>query len=111
MTDDQDQAREGAKEREARKEEGMSSATYFQENQALGKAQVDIAKLEIQVEHLMATVDDLKVSNAKLSEQIEGIRLLLSEAKGGWRMLMLFGGAGAAVGTVITWVMQHITFK
>ena len=75
---------------------------------AIGKAQVDIARLEIQVEHLMASVNELKKSNAGLEYQLQEITKLLSEARGGWHVMMWLGGACATLGGVITWAIQHL---
>jgi len=38
----------------------------------------------------------------EMSHDVKIILSTLSEAKGGWRMLLLVGGAGGAVGTFLT---------
>ena len=78
---------------------------------ALGKAQMDLAVLEKEVEHLADAVADLKASNANMQKQLEEIKALLSEAKGGWRMMMLIGGACMSLGGFFAWALQHITVK
>ena len=51
----------------------------------------------------------------QLSKQMEGMQMTLtsinntlSEAKGGWRTLMMLGGAGAACGSFVTWALSHV---
>ena len=49
--------------------------------------------------------------SAKINDKLDEIQVLLSEARGGWRILMLIGGAGATVGGLVAWGMQHITLR
>lgn len=74
----------------------------------LRQAQVDIGVLEAKVEHLTKLVDELKSSNRELQEKVDAVLRALSEARGGWRMLMLLGGAGAAAATGIAWIVDHL---
>lgn len=61
----------------------------------------EIKHLQEDMKKLVEDVDDIK----KCIHQIQNT---LSEAKGGWRMLMLIGGAsgalGAAIGQALHWV-------
>lgn len=72
---------------------------------------VQIARLE----ERMATMDrDMRAQSIKLDEmrqQLEQVLAALSEAKGGWRTLMLLGGAAASAGGLISWVLTHIQIK
>ncbi len=56
--------------------------------------QRDLGRMEAQIETLVAQVTQL---NAK----VDAIDKTLSEAKGGWRMLLLVGGAAGAIGGLI----------
>lgn len=47
--------------------------------------------LEVQMQAVLKDYDDMR-------DDIRIIRDTLQEAKGGWRVLMLVGGAGAALG-------------
>ena len=86
---------------------------YFQgpAAEALVQAQIDIGKLETEVAHLTKSVDELKTSNSQLVKAISDIQRTLDEASGGWRMLMLMGGAGAAAGGLISWVLTNLRWK
>ena len=76
--------------------------------EALTRAQVDIGKLETEVAHLREDMSELKASNAKLVAAVSEMQRTLSEASGGWKMLMLMGGAGAMLGSVLAWVVDHL---
>ena len=56
--------------------------------------QRDLGRLDAQVATLVATVAAQSIELAKINST-------LSEAKGGWRLLMLVGGASATVGGLI----------
>ena len=75
---------------------------------ALAQAQVDIGKLEVEVQHLRDDIIDLKKLVEQLNTQMSKVTAQLSEAKGGWRMLMLLGGAAASLGAGVTWLITHM---
>lgn len=90
--------------------------------EALMKAQIDITRLESEVSHLARTVDELKVANKLLADELRTsnktlttalveLQRTLDEARGGWRMLMLMGGAGAAAGGFISWFLSNFRWK
>lgn len=54
-----------------------------------------IAVLETQMQALLRQHDGM-------ARDIKAILSTLSEAKGGWKMLLLVGGAGGVVGTFLT---------
>lgn len=75
---------------------------------ALAQAQVDIGKLEVEVQHLRDDIVELKKLVEQINTQMGKITAQLSEAKGGWRMLMLLGGAAASLGAGVTWIITHM---
>lgn len=76
--------------------------------EALATARIDIARLEVQVTHLSTSVDGLKASNAQLTLKVDQVLAALSEARGGWRTLMMVGGAASTLGAGLSWAIQHI---
>ena len=64
----------------------------------------DYGKLEAQVEQLTKDVHELKETVKMMSD-------LMQNAVGGWKMLLLIGGAGATLGSVVSWALAHITVK
>lgn len=75
----------------------------------LTEARINIARLQEQVTHLTQGMDDLQVSNAQLTAKLDQVLLALSEARGGWRTLMLVGGAASSVGAIVTWAVGHFS--
>ena len=75
---------------------------------ALAQAQVDIGKLEVEVQNLRDDIIDLKKLVEQLNTQMSKVTAQLSEARGGWRMLMLLGGAAASLGAGVTWLFTHV---
>lgn len=64
----------------------------------------DYGRLEAQVEQLTADVHSLK-------ETVETMRDMMQQAHGGWKTLMLVGGAAAAAATSVSWILQHTNYK
>jgi len=61
----------------------------------------EFGRLEQEVKQLASQMTTIQTTLSQINET-------LSEAKGGWRTLMLLGGAGAAIGGAITWAAQHL---
>jgi prefoldin subunit 5 len=76
-------------------------------HEALVQARIDITRLEVQVAHLSASMATLEESNQQLTAKLDQVLLTLSEARGGWKTLMVVGGAASAAGGVVTWVIEH----
>lgn len=89
------------------------SDQYFQgpAAAALTEAQVAIGILEAKVEHLTKLADELKASNKDLADKMDKVLVTLSEARGGWRMLMLMGGGAATLGGALSYVLTHIRWQ
>jgi hypothetical protein len=78
------------------------------QNEALATARIDIARLEVQVGHLSVSVASLQESNQQLTVKLDQVLLTLSEARGGWKVMMMVGGAAGSVGAGIVWLFQHL---
>lgn len=68
------------------------------------RAQIDIGILQTQMA-------ELRIGQAAVVDQLKEIQATLSQAKGGWRMLMLLGGVGATFGSVIAYVIQYFPIR
>jgi hypothetical protein len=66
--------------------------------------QRDLGRMEAQIETLVAQV-------AQLNAKVDAIDTTLSEAKGGWRMLLLVGGAAGAIGGLIGKLLPFFDFR
>jgi putative NADH-flavin reductase len=53
-----------------------------------------------------AEIESLQRENAELRVEVRAISRMLSEARGGWRSLMLVGGAASAAGAFIFKVLS-----
>lgn len=58
-----------------------------------------------------ARITALEARNVEMWADIEHIREVVDQAKGGWKMLLMVGGASAAVGAfvvkIIEWIRPH----
>jgi hypothetical protein len=57
---------------------------------------------------LQAQVAALEKSMAAMQADVRVIRDAVTEARGGWRTLLLLGGAAATMGGAIAWALQHV---
>ena len=60
------------------------------------------------IKHLQADMDAMKEDIAAIRASLESINKTLSEAKGGWKVLMLVGGAAGTIGAGIVQVVHWI---
>lgn len=59
---------------------------------------------------MKAEVAAIKLRQVQMDDKLDLVLEKLSEAKGGWRTLMLLGGAGATLGAVVPWMVDHLRF-
>lgn len=52
-----------------------------------------------------AQIETLRFQMEQVLQELHEIKATLAEAKGGWRMLMMMGGAGAAFGAAVVKVL------
>ena len=64
--------------------------------------QRELATHATEIKHLQADMDKLVEDMKQIKACLGEIKSTLSEAKGGWKTLMLVGGASAAIGGLIT---------
>ena len=64
----------------------------------------DIRHLQVDMDKLVSDMEDMK-------KTLTAISLTLSEARGGWKVLMLVGGAGGALGAGILQIIHYIAGK
>jgi prefoldin subunit 5 len=66
-----------------------------------------LAILETKLETLQDTQSEIKSSLNSLSQCVNRIENVLSEAKGSWRTLITIGGVMSAAGAVIGWFIER----
>jgi prefoldin subunit 5 len=64
----------------------------------------DIKHLQDDMDKLVADMNDIKTA-------LQAIQTTLSEARGGWRVLMLIAGASGTVGAAITQFAHYVSGK
>lgn len=69
---------------------------------------VEFGEIKGAVSALQAQMTDFKARQAVTEAKIDQVLDKLSEAKGGWRVLMLLGGAAGSVGAGIGWFISHV---
>lgn len=68
---------------------------------------IAVATLTVEVSHLKLAVADLRVTNAEQNAKLDQLLLTLHEARGGWRTLMMVGGAAGTLGSAVSWALTH----
>jgi len=68
----------------------------------------ELATHAADIAHLQDDMDKLVASVAAIQKTLGDIDKTLSEAKGGWKMLMLLGGAGGVLGAALTQVIHSL---
>jgi hypothetical protein len=53
-------------------------------------------------------MDKMVKEMAEIKKSLALIQATLSEAKGGWKTLLMVGGAAATVGGAVSWILQHM---
>ena len=68
---------------------------------------IALAALQVEVAYLKAAVARLDLINTAQSEKLDRVLAQLAEARGGWRTLMMLGGAAGTIGSGVTWLVSH----
>lgn len=58
------------------------------------------------IRHLSADMDTMVATMKTMQKTLTDINVTLSEAKGGWRVLMIMGGAAGAIGAGVVQVVH-----
>ncbi len=68
----------------------------------------ELAEHGSDIKHLQADMDKMSNDMEEVKKTLQDINKTLSEAQGGWKMMMMVGGLGAAVGSLIAWILNFI---
>ena len=69
----------------------------------------ELATHSADIRHLQTDMDKMTKDIEEIKEALREICKTLAEAKGGWKMFLAVGGAGAAIASLIAWLID--TFK
>lgn len=68
---------------------------------------VEFGEIKGAVSALQMQMSDLKSRQSAMDVKLDLVLDKLSEAKGGWRVMMLMGGAASTLGAGISWFATH----
>jgi hypothetical protein len=68
----------------------------------------ELATHAADIAHLQNDMDKMAADMAEIKTMIASINTTLAEAKGGWKVLMMFGGAGGVVGAMLAQIIHSI---
>lgn len=68
----------------------------------------ELATHAADIDHLQKDMDRLIADMEDIKKTLIAIQSTLAEAKGGWKMLMLLGGAGGLFGSLITQIVHSL---
>ena len=60
------------------------------------------------IKHLQMDLDKMVKDLDEIKEALLNINVTLSEAKGGWKTLLIVGGIGASVATAVAWIIVYL---
>jgi len=64
-----------------------------------------------EIKHLQSDMDKMVKDVEEIKNSIQIIQKTLSEAHGGWRMLLYIGGAASIIGGCVAWIVEHLSGK
>jgi prefoldin subunit 5 len=67
----------------------------------------ELAVHETEIKHLQADMDRLVADMESIKTTLNNINSTLAEARGGWKVLMMLGGAGGVLGSAVTYAIQQ----
>ena len=67
----------------------------------------ELAVHETELKHLQTDMDKLVQDMDDLKRSMVNIEKTLAEARGGWKVLMMFGGAGGLLGSTISYLVHN----
>lgn len=62
---------------------------------------IEYGRLLAQVDHLTSKVDSMEIN-------VQAMRDLMEQGRGGWRALVWLGGVAGSIGAVAAWAVAHI---
>lgn len=72
---------------------------------------VEFGEIKGAVDSLKLQVAEVKARQTHMDQKIDLVLAKLSEAKGGWRVMMMVGGAFTSVGAAAAWAVDHVVSR
>lgn len=68
----------------------------------------ELATHTADIKHIQTDMDKMVKDIEEIKDALRDISITLSEAKGGWKLLLVVGGIGASVATVVAWILDFL---
>lgn len=72
---------------------------------------IQIARLEERFGAMQAQIQEMSEQMSELREQTGELLAQLQQARGSVKTLLAIGSAGAVLGTIGTWLLQHVSLR
>lgn len=69
---------------------------------------VEFGEIKGAVASLQLQMSDFKARQAVTDAKVDLVLDKLAEAKGGWKVMLMFGGAAGSLGAGLAWAITHI---
>ena len=67
----------------------------------------DVAAHDVEIKHLQDDMERMIKEMAEIKKTLNAIDRTLSEAKGGWKTLVVVGGVASSLGATAAWIANH----
>lgn len=72
---------------------------------------VEYGELRGAVAALQTQITQITERQTRIDEKLDRVISELAHAKGGWKVMMLLGGAASSAGAALTYALQHMAGK
>lgn len=90
--------------------EASQEARRVEQQAHFTQAHIDIAVLKVTVDNQAHQLADMAKAIKAMGDQVATMNTLLSEAKGGWRVIAAVAGVAGVAGSALSWVLLHAPF-
>jgi len=67
----------------------------------------DVAAHDVEIKHLQDDMERMIKEMTEIKKTLNAIDRTLSEAKGGWKTLVVVGGVASSIGAAVAWIANH----
>ena len=67
----------------------------------------DVAAHDVEIKHLQDDMERMIKEMTEIKKTLNAIDRTLSEAKGGWKTLVVVGSVASSIGAAVAWIANH----
>lgn len=71
----------------------------------------EFGHMKAQITMLIKANEESQELLRRLAADMTAVRLQLAEARGGWKLALLMGGAAASFGGIVSWAFNHLQLR